>query len=412
MINALRGMKDMFSPESEKYLYFVENCSKIAKNYGFTYINTPILEETALFKRSVGESSDIVGKEMYQFIDKGDNNVCMRPEGTAGVVRAFIQAKMDKAGTIQKFFYYGPMFRYERPQKGRLRQFHQFGVESFGVSDVREDATIILMLSEILNFFGIKSTLKLNTLGDSNCMPAYRQKLVKFLDTLEGLCEDCMRRKTTNPIRVLDCKNENCQRLLNNAPLLIDNLCVTCKGEFETLKSILTKFGIKFEVDPKLVRGLDYYSKTAFEFVSDEIGAQGSIAGGGRYDKLVEYLDGKPTAGIGFAIGIERLMDLIVMPESKRKGFYIGALSESAEELTFELASKLRIYKKAYTQFEYSAKSFKAHLKNADKMNAKYFICLGDDELKENSELIIKDLETKEEKRVAKKSFLESITNG
>ena len=409
MISALRGMKDMFYPESEKYLYFVENCSKIAKNYGFVFISTPVLEETSLFKRSVGESSDIVGKEMYQFIDKGNNDVCMRPEGTAGVARAFIQAKMDKAEEKKRFFYYGPMFRYERPQKGRLRQFHQFGVESFGYSDVREDASIILMLHEMFEFFKIKSTIKLNSLGCPNCMPFYKEKLVKFLNSLDELCDDCKRRKETNPIRVLDCKNENCQNLLKNVLLLIDNLCPTCKSEFGTLQNILSDFGVKFEIDPKLVRGLDYYSKTAFEFVSDEIGAQGSIAGGGRYDRLIEFLDGKPTSGIGFAIGIERLFELFELPDLKRKGFYIGALIHEAEELSYEIAMKLRINKKAYVQNEYSFKNFKTHLKNADKMNAKYFICLGEDELKKDANLTIKDLETKDEKSVSVKSFLENL---
>ncbi|MDR0467454.1 MAG: histidine--tRNA ligase [Campylobacteraceae bacterium] len=409
MINALRGMKDMFSPESEKYLYFIENCSKIAKNYGFIFISTPILEETTLFKRSVGESSDIVNKEMYQFIDKGNNDVCMRPEGTAGVVRAFVQAKMDKAGEKRRFFYYGSMFRYERPQKGRLRQFHQFGVESFGYSDVREDATIILMLNEMLEFFGIDAAIKLNSLGCPECMPSYKDKLVKFLDLTNELCEDCQRRKKTNPIRVLDCKNENCQKLLKNAPLLIDNLCCGCKNEFDILQNTLRDFNVKFEINPMLVRGLDYYSKTAFEFVSDKIGSQSSIAGGGRYDRLVEFLGGKPTNGVGFAIGIERLLELFELPESKRKGFYIGALTQEAEKLSYEIAMKLRINKKAYVLNEYSFKDFKSHLKNADKMNAKYFICIGNDELKENGELIIKDLETKDKKQVTVKSFLESL---
>ncbi|MDR3345715.1 MAG: histidine--tRNA ligase [Campylobacteraceae bacterium] len=398
MINALRGMRDIISPDSEKYTYFIENCSKIAKNYGFEFIATPVLEETSLFKRSVGESSDIVGKEMYQFIDKGENDVCLRPEGTAGIVRSFIQNKMDRAGIVKRFFYYGAMFRYERPQKGRLRQFHQFGVESFGVSDVREDAAVILMLSEMLQFFGIKTILKLNSLGCPKCMPSYRSKLVKFLDTAEGLCEDCQRRKNLNPIRVLDCKSENCQRLLTNAPLLIEALCDECKNDFESLKSILSKFDINYEIDPKLVRGLDYYSKTAFEFVSSDIGAQSSVAGGGRYDRLVEFLGGKATPAVGFAIGVERLLELVKMPENAKSGVYVGALNKESEELVFTLATKLR--KKVKTSFEYASKNFAKHLNNADKMGAKYFICVGENELK-SSEVIVKNLETKEEQKCA-----------
>ncbi|MCF6172743.1 MAG: histidine--tRNA ligase [Campylobacteraceae bacterium] len=398
MIQALRGMKDLFSPQNEKYIYFVENCSRIAKNYGYEYIETPILEETALFKRSVGESSDIVGKEMYQFIDKGKNDVCMRPEGTAGVVRAFIQQKFDKAKVLKKFFYYGPMFRYERPQKGRLREFHQFGVESFNQSNIKEDASVILMLKDMLDFFGIGYKLELNSLGCPDCMPSYRERLVKFLQNEDEICDDCKRRRETNPIRVLDCKNQNCQNIYKDAPLLIDNLCSTCSNEFKELKKILDKFDMKYFINPKLVRGLDYYNKTAFEFVSDNIGAQSAIAGGGRYDKLVEYLDGKPTAGIGFAMGIERLMDLIVMPQSKRNGYYIGALCQEASEICFNLAIKMRKTKKL--SISYDVKSLRAHLKNADKQNARYCLCIGEDELAKDL-VWIKDLEEKSEKSIS-----------
>jgi histidyl-tRNA synthetase len=393
MISALRGMKDVLFPENEKYLYFIENCSRIAKNYGFEFISTPILEETALFKRSVGESSDIVGKEMYQFIDKGENDVCLRPEGTAGIVRSFIQNKFDKANSIKRFFYYGPMFRYEKPQKGRFRQFHQFGVESFGISDVKEDATVILMLNEILNFFKIKTILKLNSLGCPKCMPSYRAKLVKFLDSLDGLCEDCKRRKNLNPIRVLDCKNERCQTLLTKAPLLLDELCEECKSDFENLKSILDKFDIDYETDPKLVRGLDYYSKTAFEFVSSDIGAQSSVAGGGRYDRLVELLGGKPTPAIGFAIGVDRILELVAIDEVKRESIYIGTLDKEAQDLAFQTAVTLR--KTNMVDVEFEAKGLKHILKNADKANAKYCICIGENELK-SGVLWIKNLDTKE----------------
>lgn len=395
MINALRGMKDTLSPQSEIYQHIIQTCTRIAQNYGFSFIETPILEETALFKRSVGESSDIVGKEMYQFIDKGENDVCLRPEGTAGVVRAFIQQKFDKAGGNRRFFYHGPMFRYERPQKGRLRQFHQFGVESFGESDVREDATIILMLRAIFDALGIGYSLEINSLGCPSCMPQYRTTLVKFLETREGLCEDCERRKLTNPIRVLDCKNEHCRTLLADAPLIVDHLCTSCTEDFATLKGILDQFSVPYVVNPKLVRGLDYYSKTAFEFVSSEIGAQSAIAGGGRYDRLVEFLDGKATPGIGFAMGIERLMELVKMPEIGREGYYIGALCDEALEVVFDLVDRKRQNAKVLT--EYDAKSLKNHLKNADKNNVKFCVCIGEDELS-NQTVWLKDLETKEEK--------------
>jgi histidyl-tRNA synthetase len=286
------------------------------------------------------------------------------------------------------------MFRYEKPQKGRFRQFHQFGVESFGISDVKEDATVILMLNEILSFFKIKTVLKLNSLGCPKCMPSYRAKLVKFLDSLdELLCDDCKRRKSLNPIRVLDCKNEHCQTLLTKAPLLLDGLCEECKSDFENLKSILDKFDIDYEIDPKLVRGLDYYSKTAFEFVSTEIGAQSSVAGGGRYDRLVELLGGKPTPAIGFAIGVDRILELVTIDEVKRESIYIGTLDKEAEDLAFQTAVTLRRTNRVDVEFE--AKGLKHILKNADKANAKYCICIGENELK-NGVLWIKNLDTKE----------------
>ena len=394
MVNALRGMKDTLSPESEIYNYVIATCTRIAQNYGFSFIETPILEETALFKRSVGESSDIVGKEMYQFVDKGGNDVCLRPEGTAGVVRAFIQEKYDKAGGVKRFFYHGPMFRYERPQKGRLRQFHQFGAETFGEANVKEDATIIVMLCEMFQALGIGFKLEINSLGCPACMPAYRTKLIHFLDTLDGLCDDCERRKLINPIRVLDCKNETCKNVLQKAPLLIEHLCENCTHDFNALKAILGRFNIDYTVNPKLVRGLDYYSKTAFEFVSSEIGAQSAIAGGGRYDRLVEFLDGKPTAGVGFAMGIERLMELVKMPEIQREGYYIGALCEEALDLVFDLSIKKR--KTAKVMSSYEAKSLKNHLKMADKLYVKFCVCLGEDELSQKS-VWVKNLETKEE---------------
>ncbi len=395
-------MKDFLEDDAKVYEYCIQTCKKIAQNYGFSFIKTPILEETALFKRSVGESSDIVGKEMYQFIDKGGNDVCLRPEGTAGVVRAFIEAKLDKSLANHRFFYYGNMYRYERPQRGRLRQFHQFGVESFGLDDVREDASIILLANEILDAFGIKSSLKLNSIGCPKCMPSYKKKLVKILDKKEGLCTDCQRRKDTNPIRVFDCKNSSCQNLLKQTPRLLDDLCETCKEDFEDLKYLLKECEVEFEIDTNLVRGLDYYSKTAFEFVSDELGAQGTLIGGGRYDKLVEYLGGKPTPGIGFAMGIERIMELVRSQKSNRQGFYLGALDEDAKIKLFKLARMKRKGQRVY--LDYQTRSLKAHLKQADKKNALYFGCMGEDELKHDT-IWIKNLETKEEKVLHVKDF-------
>lgn len=402
-IQSLRGMKDIVNEESSLFTYFVENASKIAKNYGFSYIETPLLEETALFKRSVGESSDIVNKEMYQFIDKGDNDVCLRPEGTAGVVRHFVEKKLDRAGGNYKWYYYGPMFRYERPQKGRLREFHQFGCEVFGIDSVFEDANIIIMIKEILDFFGIGFTLKLNSLGCIECMPPYKDNLVKHLTNFkENLCEDCNKRILTNPIRVLDCKNENCQILLQNAPKITTSLCNSCNTDFEKLKEILDFNGIKYEVDSNLVRGLDYYNKTAFEFVSNEIGAQSAIAGGGRYDRLVEFLGGKPTSGIGFAIGIERLLELVKMPQCNQDIVYIGALDEVSLNTMLKVANQKR--KTTKTLVEYAPRGFGKHFGIAEKLGANIVALIGENELK-NGTIYIKDLKTKEEKNLKLEDF-------
>jgi len=404
MINALRGMKDLTFEDSERFVHIVTTAIKISKKYGYSYIETPILEETKLFKRSVGESSDIVGKEMYQFEDKGGNDVCMRPEGTAGVVRSFVQAKLDRRQNEKfKFYYYGPMFRYERPQKGRLREFHQFGCESFGEASVYEDFTTIQMIGDIFKALGIGYDLQINSLGCPTCMPPYRQELIGFLTQCKDeLCEDCNRRIDTNPIRVLDCKNEKCQSLLVNSPKLLEKLCDVCDLDFKKLVKLLKSENIAYEVDTNLVRGLDYYSKTAFEFVSNEIGSQSAIAGGGRYDKLVEFLDGKPTPAVGFALGIERIMELVQMPEIERKGYYLGAMEESSVDALFPLASKKRSTDKV--TLEYSAKKLKAHLKGADKVNARYCAVIGEDEMK-NGTIWIKDLIEKNETTIPQSDF-------
>ena len=386
MIKALRGMKDILD---NRFLKIFDTARDIAQKYGFSYIETPILEETALFKRSVGEASDIVNKEMYQFIDKGGNDVCLRPEGTAGVVRSFIEHKFDRQGTPKRFWYFGPMFRYERPQKGRFREFHQFGVESFGVDSIYEDINIISMAADIFNELNIEYTLKINSLGCPNCMPSYKEKLVKFLEkNKENLCEDCQRRITQNPIRTLDCKNSSCQAILKAAPKITDNLCESCKNDFEELKNGLKNLEIPFEVDKHLVRGLDYYTKTTFEFISNKIGSQSAIAGGGRYDRLVEFLGGKPTPAVGFAIGVERIMDL-VENEEERNGIYMGALIKEALPFILKEAKKLRKENKVFV--EPTIKSIKAHLRSADKGNYKKAIIIGEDELKKG-ELFIKEL--------------------
>jgi histidyl-tRNA synthetase len=338
---------------------------------------------------------------MYQFIDKGGNDVCLRPEGTAGVVRAFIENKFDRAGGVKRYFYHGSMFRYERPQRGRLREFHQFGVECFGESSVYEDASVILMLNEILNRLKIKTTLKINSLGDGECMPAYKEKLVKFVENnKENLCDDCLRRLDTNPIRILDCKSQSCQNILKDAPLITQNLNQICNDDFNKLQEILKANGVKFQIDPKLVRGLDYYCKTAFEFISDDIGSQSAVAGGGRYDKLCEFLGGKATFAVGWAMGVERIMEILRQKESqnKREGIYICALSPNLISQIYKIAQILR--KNYKTEISYEAKSPNKHLNIADKKGFEIFLCLGDDEFSQG-QIWYKNLQTKDEKRIS-----------
>ena len=404
MISALKGMKDLLSIEARLYERVIKACESVVRNYGFEFIATPHLELSTLFKRSVGESSDIVGKEMYEFIDKGENSVCLRPEGTAGIVRAYIEHKFDKTQSVKRWFYHGSMFRYERPQKGRLREFHQFGVESFGVKSVFEDATLILMLAQILAKLDIKAKLKLNSLGCEKCLPEFRAKFLEFVSAKSDFCEDCKRRKELNPIRMLDCKNEHCQGLLVGAPALKECLCAECQSDFKSLQGLLSANGVEFELDDKLVRGLDYYSKTAFEFESDEIGAKAAVAGGGRYDKLISYLGGKEGFGVGFAIGVERLMAILAQKEhtQKRSGVYLCALDSAFITRLFTLANSLRQRHKVHLSFE--AKKLAKHLNLADLSGAKIFLCMGENEAKENK-LFYKDLESKEERQIEIKNL-------
>lgn len=404
MISALKGMKDLLSIEASLYERVIKACESVARNYGFEFIATPHLELSTLFKRSVGESSDIVGKEMYEFIDKGENSVCLRPEGTAGIVRAYIEHKFDKTQSVKRWFYHGSMFRYERPQKGRLREFHQFGVESFGVKSVFEDATLILMLAQILAKLDIKAKLKLNSLGCEKCLPEFRAKFLEFVSAKSDFCEDCKRRKELNPIRMLDCKNEHCQGLLVGAPALKECLCAECQSDFKSLQGLLSANGVEFELDDKLVRGLDYYSKTAFEFESNEIGAKAAVAGGGRYDKLISYLGGKEGFGVGFAIGVERLMAILAQKEhtQKRSGVYLCALDSAFITRLFTLANSLRKRHKVHLSFE--AKKLAKHLNLADLSGAKIFLCMGENEAKENK-LFYKDLESKEERQIEIKNL-------
>ncbi len=395
-IQSLRGMNDIKDSDAELLSYFLRQSTDIAIKHGYSYISTPILEQTALFQRSVGDSSDIVSKEMYRFTDKGDNDVCLRPEGTASIVRSFIEKKLDRAGGTHRFFYHGAMFRYERPQKGRLRQFHQFGCETFGEDSCMEDVFVIDLLGKILSSVGISYDIYINSLGCEDCMPIYKQNLIKKLQTI-SLCEDCSRRIATNPIRVFDCKNKTCQDKLKTVDKITDNLCETCHGDFEAVALALDNLGIKYYINKNLVRGLDYYTKTAFEFVSHDIGSQNAIAGGGRYDRLVAHLGGRQRSAVGFAIGVERLLELIKLPDRKRTIWYMGATSPQALKLLSQIVSARR--DKDIVMTDYKSRSFVKHISNATKKFATNIAIIGDKELA-NGQVWTKDFMKNEENLV------------
>lgn len=387
MIQSLKGMKDLLDADGKLYERVIECASRVARLYGYSFILTPHLEAVELFKRSVGESTDIVGKEMYEFYDKSNKQVALRPEGTAGVVRAYTGAKLDKMGSTRRWFYHGSMFRYERPQLGRLREFHQFGVECFGVKSVYEDATVILMLRQILNELGIKASLHINSLGCKVCMSSYRELFLSFIKGKKGFCKDCEHRALHNPIRMLDCKEQACKELLVGAPKMSECLCKECKKDYETLQSLLK--GEEFICDDTLVRGLDYYSKTAFEFLSDELGAKAAVAGGGRYDKLVGMLGSKEGYGLGFAIGVERICHILKQRQSETKTplVYLCALDECFLPELFELAGRIRQFKSCILSYE--CKKLKKAMSAAALEGACLFVCKGEDEAKD--ELFYKD---------------------
>ncbi|NPA16656.1 MAG: histidine--tRNA ligase [Aquificae bacterium] len=329
-IKRVRGFQDIYGENARKYRYVVDTARNIFEKYNFEEIILPFVEDVSLFVRSVGEETDIVQKEMYVFEDRGGRKVALRPEGTASAVRAYIEEKLYAKGGYQKLFYEGAMFRYERPQAGRYRQFHQIGAEIFGVDSPVADAELIKMVQDILDSLGIQTRLEINTLGDFESRKRYMEVLRQFLKGVEdSLCEDCRKRIERNPLRVLDCKVEGCRQATADAPVLMDFISEKSLERFERLKEYLTGLGVDFTVNPRLVRGLDYYTDTVFEFITDKIGAQGTVAAGGRYDTLVKQLGGPDTPALGFAAGIERLMLLVeTMPEDQPLVSVIPVVSE------------------------------------------------------------------------------------
>ncbi len=395
-LQGLRGMSDLL-PDETCIWQKIEDTARIHfKQASISEIRTPLLETTELFARGIGESTDVVGKEMYSFIDRGNRNCTLRPEGTASIVRASIQHGLTKQGP-QKLWYLGPMFRYERPQTGRQRQFHQIGVEYLGFTDPRSDIELIAIAWDFLNDLGLEKliTLEINSLGETNDCAIYRTKLVDWLEIhKEELDEDSKIRLIKNPLRILDTKNPNTREILKKAPLLKDSLSKESMNRFEKVKSGLTSLGIKFKENPNLVRGLDYYNHTAFEITSKALGAQGTVCGGGRYNGLVQELGGPSTPSIGWAMGLERLVFLVSKGNSTHKNqdldFYVVNKGELAESFALIISRKLRLYNQC-VETDFSSANFTKQLKRADKSGARWAIIIGDNEA-QGGEIILKDL--------------------
>lgn len=402
-IQAPKGMKDVTPKESYKWQYIEKLMRSACAEFGYRETRTPVLEHTELFARGVGDTTDIVQKEMYTFTDKGDRSVTLKPEGTAGAVRMFLENKLFADAQPTKMFYlYCPVFRYEKPQAGRLREHHQFGVEVFGAPRASADAEVISLAISILNELGIKSVkAKINSIGCPECRPQYNAALKEYLKAnYDELCETCKTRYEKNPLRILDCKEKRCGEIAAAAPKVLDYLCPECQAHFEELKASLDALGIEYEVDPMIVRGLDYYTKTVFELVSTEGAYTGTVCGGGRYDGLIEELGGPKMNAVGFGMGMERLLLIAELsgaqiPQPRNVEVYVAAMGEEARKVGFTLTAKLR-GSGIKTEFDHVGKSFKAQFKYANKIDARFVAILGDEEL-ERGEVKLKDMETGDE---------------
>ncbi len=398
MVNIPKGTKDVLVKDSYKWQYVEKTIRELAENFGYKEIRTPNFEHTELFCRSVGETSDVVTKEMYTFKDKGDRSITLKPEGTAGVVRSFIENGQGNGALPQKAYYFTPAYRYERPQAGRLREFHQFGIETFGATGAVADAETISLAYKILKKFGLNVKLYINSIGCPHCRAEYNKALKEFFAPhLTELCYDCQTRYEKNPLRLLDCKEENCKKINASAPSLIDYLCDDCKAHFEELKTYLALANIEYEIDPRIVRGLDYYTRTVFEFVSTDIGAQGTVCGGGRYDGLIESLGGNSCPAVGFGLGIERLLLLMenvgaTIPDEKTPTVYIAGMDDETRKKAFALTTELR-ESGIYAETDLMAKSVKAQFKYADKIKAKYVAVIGGNELA-SGKMTVKEMST------------------
>jgi histidyl-tRNA synthetase len=387
LINVPKGTKDVLPYDSYKWQYIENTAREVAKDFNIKEIRTPVFEHTELFLRGVGDTTDIVNKEMYTFEDKGGRSVTLKPEGTAGAARMFIENGLANSPLPLKAFYITPCYRYERPQAGRLREFHQFGIEVFGSKSADMDAEVIFAASSFLKKLGIdKTQLQLNSIGCKTCRADYNKALKEYLrPNLDKMCTTCRERFDKNPLRILDCKEEGCKKITADAPTILDYLCEECSDHFETVKTLLSEQGVEYTVNPNIVRGLDYYTKTVFEFVSTAIGAQGTVCGGGRYDGLIEELGGSSLPAIGFAAGIERLIMLMentsaAFPEEQKPAIYIAGMDKATRAKAFSIANSLRV-KGISAEIDHMERSLKAQFKYADKIGARYVAVIGESEM-------------------------------
>ena len=386
MINIPKGTKDVLPSESYKWHYVERIARETADLYCLNEIRTPTFEHTELFLRGVGDTTDIVNKEMYTFRDKGDRSITLKPEGTAGVARSFIENGLFNGAMPLKMYYITPVFRYENPQKGRLREHHQFGVEVYGGAGADTDAEVIKLAYTVLKKCGLSVKLYINSMGCPDCRKKYNDALKGyFADKLDKLCSTCRERYNKNPLRILDCKEEGCKALCKDAPKIIDYLCEDCSAHFKKLQELLTDCGVAYEINPFIVRGLDYYTKTVFEFVTTALGSQGTVCGGGRYDNLISQLGGTPTCGVGFGMGIERLLMLmeaenVIIPERENVKLYIATMGNAAYKKAFEIVSALRD-KGVKAEVDHAGRGIKAQFKYADKIHAENVVTLGENEL-------------------------------
>ena len=412
MINIPKGTKDVLPTESYKWHFLEKKIRQTARLFGLQEVRTPTFEHTELFARGVGETTDIVNKEMYTFIDKGERSITLKPEGTAGVARCFIENGLAQLPMPLRMYYITPVFRYERPQAGRLREHHQFGVEMYGVDSAELDVETMLIAKNIFDSLGIKGiTLNVNNIGCGNCRPKYNQALRDHLQAnLDKMCPVCQQRFVTNPLRILDCKDDKCKKVTAEAPSVLDFLCEDCSSHHGKVVNLLDKLGVDYQVDPKIVRGLDYYTKTVFEFVKDDIGAKSTVCGGGRYNNLVAEVGGKPCPAVGFGLGLERLLLTIEacgieIPNEEKVKVYIAPLNQSVYAM--DVVSKLRA-EGVSAMCDVAGRSVKAQMKYADKLGAEYVVVIGDNEIAEGV-VTLKNMKTGESESVALSQLVNTI---